>query len=512
MPELPAVNPNIDSGFIPEGQEREAPAETPVDLLSTLPVEVISQIFCFACKPIGGNRIWQRDCTPLLFGRLSRRYRQYAWATSELWATIVIRVNLSKLAAQTELLEEWLARTMGRPIDIYFQIKTLVSREWGLFLQPSNTNQPSIIPMIRLLAKHSPHWPCIDFYLPSLWYPIFTSFVNSEADNDEVDWVTQTVSTNKPLDLPLLMSASFHRDGNIAPENRVNLDLTLAPSLRMLSLSRFQMSPNVFKGIDVKQITNLVCDQTFIPDVHDLLPWFPNLQEATFHHTVFPATTRRVRPQIITHQKLRKRELRAYQGNLLILSQAIFPRLESLSIHVSSAMHYSRLFQRFINRDSNSHLTSLSLSCKLTREFDLIDVLSALDSLRELYIQDCSTEATPEFGLSRTFFDVLHPEEDSPYLPSLEVFTYEGNLVVQTIDFLEPLLIRSRMRDGSSGTYENLEKMAIMRKVKIQADQVSNSAEFSIAEYPDTQYVWEVMMMMEQGILELITLDGGLWE
>ena len=139
-------------------------------------------------------------------------------------------------------------------------------------------------------------------------------------------------------------------------------------------------------------------------------------------------------------------------------------------------------------------------------------MLSALDSLRELYIQDCSTEATPEFGLSRTFFDVLHPEEDSPYLPSLEVFTYEGNLVVQAIDFLEPLLIRSRMRDGSSGTYENLEKMAIMRKVKIQADQVSNSAEFSIAEYPDTQYVWEVMMMMEQGILELITLDGGLWE
>ena len=37
-------------------------------------------------------------------------------------------------------------------------------------------------------------------------------------------------------------------------------------------------------------------------------------------------------------------------------------------------------------------------------------------------------------------------------------------------------------------------------------------AEFSIAEYPDVQYVWEVKMMMEQGILELITMDGRLWE
>jgi hypothetical protein len=151
-------------------------------------------------------------------------------------------------------------------------------------------------------------------------------------------------------------------------------------------------------------------------------------------------------------------------------------------------MHYSRVFRRFLSPDSESHLTRLSLSCVITRESDLIDVFSTLDSLRELYIRDTSTEATPDFGLSRTFFDVLHPDEDSPYLPSLEVFSYEGNLVVQAIDFLEPLLIRSRIREGSSGTDGNLERIAVLRRVKIQADQ-SNSAEFSIAEYPDTQYV-----------------------
>ena len=135
-----------------------------------------------------------------------------------------------------------------------------------------------------------------------------------------------------------------------------------------------------------------------------------------------------------------------------------------------------------------------------------------MDSLLELYVRDINTEAAPDFGLSRTFFDVLHPDEVFSYLPFLEVFSYEGNLVVQAIDFLEPLLLRSRMREGNSRADGNLQRIAVLRKVKIQADQVSNSAEFSIAEYPDSQYVWEVMMMIEQGILELITMDGELWE
>jgi len=494
---------NIDSGPVTRQGD-----ETPADLLSTLPVEIISQIFYHACKP---NLKWQRDCSPLLLGQLSRQYRHYAWTTSELWATVVIRVNLSKnLAVQTELLEEWLARTMGRPIDIYFEVETSVPMQWRLFLRPNNNNRPCIVPMIHLLTRYSPHWRCIDFLLPPLLYPIFTT--PSEADNDQV---TQPVSTNRPLDLPLLVSASFRRDeSDISPDDRVNLDLTLAPSLRTLSLSFFRMSTTTFKSINPKQITHLVCDHVSALDVHDLLPRLPNLQEVTFHHALFLPTIPGRRDQRTRHQNLRKLELVASHDIDLsfILLEVIFPRLESLSIRVSSTMSYTRLFKRFTDRDSNSHLTSLSLSCKLAREFDFIIVLSTFDSLRELHIQDSSTQATPEWGLSHTFFDALHPEADFPYLPSLEVFSYQGNLVVQAIDFLEPLLIRSRIREGSSGTDGNLEGMAIMRKIKIQADQVSNSAVFSIVAYPDTQYVWEVMMMMEQGILELITLDGELWE
>jgi hypothetical protein len=128
---IPAIcqrfNPDIDSGSIIFQREEKEQVETPTDLLSTLPVEVISYIFCHACTPIHGNRKWQRDCYPLLLGQISRRYRHYAWAISELWTTIVIQVNPPTSAAQTELLEEWLARTMGLPIDIYFEIETQLS-------------------------------------------------------------------------------------------------------------------------------------------------------------------------------------------------------------------------------------------------------------------------------------------------------------------------------------------------------------------------------------------------
>ena len=313
----------------------------------------------------------------------------------------------------------------------------------------------------------------------------------------------------KPLDLPLLISASFDQGTKV--QQRVDLDLTLAPSLHTLSLRRFQMSPIIFERINVKQIATLVLDHVYDIDIYDLLPRLPNLQEAFFHDTTSPRTRSTL---TTTHQKLCKLEVDASQDHHLqhILVDVILPRLESLSVSVSSTMNYSRLFRSYLAHDTESRLTSLSLSCVITREFDLIDVLSALDTLRELYILDSSTEATPDFGLSRTFFDVLHPEDDFPYLPSLEVFSYEGNLVVQAIDFLEPLLIRSRVREGSSGTDLKLEKVAVVRKVKIRADQVSDSAEFSIAEYPDPQYVWEVMIMMEQGTLELITMDGELWE
>jgi len=191
-----------------------------------------------------------------------------------------------------------------------------------------------------------------------------------------------------------------------------------------------------------------------------------------------------------------------------------------MTVCVPTTMRYG-LVLTVANWEAN--LTTLSLACKIHNEYNLIEVLSALSLLRELYLRDRGEHYNWDrrelyhwnrfdqgmlevTGLSHTFFESLHPDEKPLYLPNLEVFSYEGNLAVL---FLEPLIIRSRIRAGN-GPLTNLEKMAVLRKVKIQADQVSS--EFTIAEYPDSQYVWEVMRMIELGVLELITIDGDIWQ
>ena len=156
------------------------------------------------------------------------------------------------------------------------------------------------------------------------------------SDNE----VFQLVPKKKALDLPLLVSASFHREDLPMVHKRTDLDLTLAPSLRTLSISRFEMTTIIFKRFSVKQITTLVVDHVYDTDLHDLLPRFPNLQALCVHSAIFLKTTL---TRTTTHQKLCKLEVNTSWEDLLmpILVSVILPGLESLSISVSeSTVHY----------------------------------------------------------------------------------------------------------------------------------------------------------------------------
>jgi hypothetical protein len=407
---------------------------------------------------------------------------------------------------------------MGRPVDIYFEPKKVTSNfmrwETSRLAKPSSDTQPTIAPMINLLARHSLQWRYVEFHIPNTWYPIFTPLTVSniavaQATNSGT---TEPALTGAPLDLPLLVSASLHQDDEVAVRvlpQAVKLDLTLAPSLCALSLSFFPMSPAMFERANFNKITILNFNAVYNIDPSVLFPRLPNLEEAVFYRSTFSLTGQFRKNR---HQKLRRLEVETPKASHLqkFLPTLILPQLKYLSLSVPTTMHYSNVV---IVPHWEANLTALSLTCKINAEYDLIDVLCSLGSLQEFYLRDSNTEATREAGLSSIFFEMFHPDEDPSYLPRLEILSYEGQLAVQAIDFLEPLIIRSRMRGGYLGMYtQNLEQMAVLRKVKIQADQVSETAEFSIAEYPDPQYVWEIMRMMEEGILELITMDGEFWQ
>jgi len=206
------------------------------------------------------------------------------------------------------------------------------------------------------------------------------------------------------------------------------------------------------------------------------------------------------------------------------------PALESISICVAEPLRFieTQHIPPFLEH-SRSVLTQLTLEFLITAEleYELIEFLAlpAISSLQKLHIREYSihenlTRHLLGAGLGRTFFDVLHPDEDPNYLPHLEIFEYEGLLAVHAIDFIEPLIVRSRIRARSDDppSYEDSKNLGIsegvatLRKATIKADQHSEVASFSIAEYTDPHFVWEIIQMMEEGALRLLKMDGSLWE
>jgi hypothetical protein len=239
------------------------------------------------------------------------------------------------------------------------------------------------------------------------------------------------------------------------------------------------MSPVIFQKAHFKQITNLTLRSVHNIVPHVLLPQLPNLAKAAFHRTAFSQTDLDGK---IQHEKLESLVVETDKATqlenfLLVLN---LPCVESLSI---SAMDYVNMFTVPC---LEANLTSLSVTCNID-ELDLIEGLRSLSSLRELYIRDRRkhhnsnrreingirdnrTEATyiPQ-GLSREFFDKLDLNNDPSYLPCLEVLLYEGTLMVSAINFLQPLMDRLHIHSRSSR--ENSKSAAVLRKVKIQANQ-----------------------------------------
>ncbi|KAF7294256.1 F-box domain-containing protein [Mycena chlorophos] len=120
--------------------------------LSNLPVELMSEIFCFATIPSWPYdwedtvpSIWNRggDTQPFNLLRVCRRWRQIALTTPELWATFNPR--FPQFAAVTDVLrvsEEWLRRACKHPLSVNLQ-----GFRCGLLVYD---------PIIQLIHRHAP--------------------------------------------------------------------------------------------------------------------------------------------------------------------------------------------------------------------------------------------------------------------------------------------------------------------------------------------------------------------
>ncbi|PPQ77823.1 hypothetical protein CVT25_015318 [Psilocybe cyanescens] len=143
--------------------------------VARLPVELISEIFrcSLSVAGDGDHKFAQSTTLPLTLGKVSSEWRSIAWGLSELWSTFHCRVSKVRYSTQAILLQEWIARSGGRPLDIRITLEDEDS--WNM----SGITSTHII---DVLLPHCHLWRSLDLVLPDTWYSKLEN-VREKLDN-----------------------------------------------------------------------------------------------------------------------------------------------------------------------------------------------------------------------------------------------------------------------------------------------------------------------------------------
>ncbi|KAH9475185.1 hypothetical protein JR316_0012296 [Psilocybe cubensis] len=542
---LPLNATQTDSDQCDEDPNTVPIMSTMTDFLPRLPADISSLIFFYTCQPypdpfldLDSNPRWERQLHPLKLGQVSRSWRGFVWGSSEIWQTIIVKVRgpNERIISQVNLLKEWISRAKGRPLDIYLEENECDSS--SLTIDPVDL-------LLTLLVRHAHQWRTIKFHLSKKRYQ-FISLLGTKTNTrkDRMRRLGQSNASSRndalhseerviPLDN--LQTASLHGTGkNDDWRANLPLDLSQAPLLRELTFSSIIMKSDMFLNLSTKGITQLTLSFVLRIVPRELLDQLPNLTELTLSKcSVVRKLEFNAASRPIIHERLRVFNIEVESDFLfnLLVHQLCFPALEKIYIIIPEVFQHTKFLLPFIRR-SGCILTSLTTESMCnTEDCDLIEFLSAdvISPLKELHILDYDTMGIVKkrkkiirrnkvqgafSGLNDAFFVYFHPYLFPDFLPRLEVLEYRGMLSVDDIDFLEPFMLRSRMRDLDSGNATDGDPrhdISILKRVRIQAEKAAGMS-FSIAEYHDPQYVWELIRMVEVGFITLLDSDGMVWE
>ncbi|KAF8959976.1 hypothetical protein BDZ97DRAFT_1367799 [Flammula alnicola] len=234
-----------------------------------LPPEIIATIFEaylygssyaeFLYQPQDPMKFPPPDCTPFLLGAVCKVWRDVAWSTPSLWASITIHVDFRHVEqpVQTLLTKEWLSRSGKLPLSIRL-LDDLPSRNNDIF---------QIRPLIAVINQYSPRWRHLHLDLPICLFPFF-----------------RPLGDQAPILEYMRIEGQDHflNDHPANERNANTLRLGAAPRLKCVSIHRITLR---LVDIPWENITRFLGEQSSVSECLQILRRAPLLEHCVFQRS-----------------------------------------------------------------------------------------------------------------------------------------------------------------------------------------------------------------------------------
>lgn len=381
-----------------------------------LPNEVSSEIFMHCLRRPNKELV-----TPFQLGHICQAWRDLVLSSTRLWSIITLNFRYH---SSCDLIQEWLVRSGEQPLVVDFTWEPWSNDEYV------RAQEEKFQDVMGVLIRFSARWRIVDFFLPNYW---------------DV-WPITRDALRRPL--PLLTSMSLR-----------NLDilgdiLHSAPHLDEIHLvsSCIQdysfLSPNITRV----SLTHVSIDTCLV-----VLSNIPCLQ----HCAIFKITTQAVESKVVvlaTHlESLAITFGRVSQlpglGLLDFITTPVLHELAICAVTTSSLFPFSGIMSLVAR--SSCTLRSLSLSGPGIHGSGLFECLQWTPLLSELNLTSASLRN--EFIQLLSLSSNMTPRSSGYLLPLLQLFTYEGQIDMTSVDMIPILLGRWEL--GVEGKIASLKRI-----------------------------------------------------
>ena len=386
--------------------------------ISTLPPELITEIFILACHPEydatreGLGKHW--EMWPLRLGAVCKGWRDLAWSSSRLWSSIVFVSRSRSISDFEDVLDSWISRSGNHPLLIHIDAPCLAS--------------PCVESMIGSLISTAPRWKNVSLHLSE---EIFHHFVKCDCFPilEQLCFKNPDQDRARPREWNIGKSLDIFRSSNMLQIKHLHVPKYI---------KCFHIWPSALSSLTTFSVGYIYGDQAY----HILRCTSSSLQGFVAEQFVSDEYSDREEHRTLILPILRSLVLKDAIANYntglnQLLSKISTPSIKELTIEfydcdptpIPSMPDFMSNLSRSLRR---LHITCCLEDCTFT-----IGCILKVESLLELYFtggqQSCK-------ALVDSLGPVAPKESSGEHLPLLETFTMTVDMCFLPVEGLQEML------------------------------------------------------------------------